>query len=77
MNGYPTPPGCRVLRPQDPQHVAQELEVYLVRTDSDGVYDAVARLGTSNTQLKLTAPELSREQLKQMLQRVAREVAQA
>ncbi|KAG2440088.1 hypothetical protein HXX76_004202 [Chlamydomonas incerta] len=61
----------------DPQHVAQELEVYLVRTDSDGVYDAVARLGTSNTQLKLTAPELSREQLKQMLQRVAREVAQA
>ncbi|KAG2454842.1 hypothetical protein HYH02_000674 [Chlamydomonas schloesseri] len=61
----------------DPHHVAQELEVYLVRTGADGVYDAVARLGTSSAQLKLTAPDLSRDQVKQMLQRVAREVAAA
>ncbi|KAG2490024.1 hypothetical protein HYH03_011489 [Edaphochlamys debaryana] len=59
---------------QDPHHVAQDLEVYLVRTDSEGVYTCIARLGVVATQLSLTAKELSREQVKLMLQRVAQKL---
>ncbi|GIM14140.1 hypothetical protein Vretimale_17156, partial [Volvox reticuliferus] len=58
---------------QDPHHVAQELEVYLVRSDreAEGEYTAVARLGVSAMELELRAAELNREQVKQLLQRVA------
>ncbi|GIL57740.1 hypothetical protein Vafri_12885, partial [Volvox africanus] len=58
---------------QDPHHVAQELEVYLVRSDreAEGDYTAVARLGVSAMEMELRAAELNREQVKQLLQRVA------
>ncbi|EFJ48430.1 hypothetical protein VOLCADRAFT_104808 [Volvox carteri f. nagariensis] len=60
-----------------PTRVAQELEVYLVRSDreADGQYTAVARMGVSATELELRAAELSREQVKQLLQRVASRIA--
>ncbi|GLC37508.1 hypothetical protein PLESTB_001755100 [Pleodorina starrii] len=58
---------------QDPHHVAQELEVYLVRSEreGEGEYTAVARLGVGATELQLRAAQLSREQVKLLLQRVA------
>ncbi|KXZ42857.1 hypothetical protein GPECTOR_114g308 [Gonium pectorale] len=61
---------------QDPHHVAQELAVYLVRTEREGEYTAVARLGVAATELRLAASTLSREQVKQLLQRVARQAAE-
>lgn len=63
--------------PQESHHVAQTLEVYLVRSGEDtapGEYMAVARVGVTATELALTASSLNREQVKQMLQRVARGV---
>ena len=62
--------------PQDPHHVAQELEVYLIRSEGEAGYMAVARLGVNAAELKLMGAELSREQVKQMMQRVARDSTQ-
>lgn len=56
----------------DPHRVAMELEVYLVRTEGEGEFTAVAIIGSSATEMRIST-SLSREQLKQLLQRVARQ----
>ncbi len=50
-------------------------QVYLVRTDAEGAFTAMAVVGTSATELEVKST-LSREQFKQLLQRAARQAAQ-
>ncbi|GFR50150.1 hypothetical protein Agub_g12313 [Astrephomene gubernaculifera] len=70
--------GVEVTRcAQDPHRVAPELELYLVRSEGEGRYTAVARLGAAATELRLAAAGLSREQVKQLLQRLAARSAAA
>lgn len=60
---------------QDPHRVTMELEVYLVRTDAEGDFTAMAVVGTSATELEVKST-LTREQFKQLLQRAARQAAE-